>query len=69
MKQIALSYNESGEVVFAPTPPSDLSMFKQKSILITGNDVKTKNVFSCLVYDNETDAYKEYQIDNKIEWD
>ena len=67
MKQIALSYNESGEVVFAPTPPSDLSMFKQKSILITGNDVKTKNVFSCLVYDNETDAYKEYQIDNKIE--
>lgn len=67
MKQIALSYNESGEVVFAPTPPSDLSMFKHKSILITGNDVKTKNVFSCLVYDNETDAYKEYQIDNKIE--
>ena len=67
MKQIALSYNESGEVVFAPTPPSDLSMFKQKSILITGNDVKTKNVFSCLVYDNEADAYKEYQIDNKIE--
>ena len=67
MKQIALSYNESGEIVFVPIPPSDLSMFKQKTILITGNDVKTKNVFSCLIYDNETDAFNEYQIDNKIE--
>lgn len=66
MKQIALSYNESGDIIFAPTPPSDLSMFKQKTILITGNDVKTKNVFSCLIYDNETDAFNEYQIDNKI---
>ena len=67
MKQIALSYDESGDIIFAPTPPSDLSMFKQKTILITGNDVKTKNVFSCLIYDNETDAFNEYQIDNKIE--
>lgn len=63
---------EDGNPIIMPNPvdnpdnPEKLSMFKEKSILITGDDVKTKNVFSCFVFDSESDAYREYQIDNKI---
>ena len=58
-----------GNPIIMPNPvdnPGDLSMFREKSILITGEDVKTKNIFSCLVFDNENDAYREYQIDNEV---
>ena len=63
---------EDGNPIIMPNPvdnpdnPEKLSMFKEKSILITGDDVETKNVFSCFVFDSESDAYREYQIDNKI---
>ena len=62
---------EDGKPIIMPNPvdnPENLSMFKEKSILITGDDIETKNIFSCFVFDSESDAYREYQIDNKINW-
>ena len=63
---------EDGNPIIMPNPvdnpddPEKLSMFKEKSILITGDDVETKSVFSCFVFDSESDAFREYEMDNKI---
>ena len=58
-----------GNPIIMPNPidePGNLSMFREKSILITSEDIKTKNIFSCFVFDNGNDAYREYQIDNEV---
>ena len=71
MKQIATSFDGEGNPIYVNNPVDnigDLSMFKEKTIFISSKDIDTKNIFSCLVYDNEIDAFNEYKIDNEVEW-
>ena len=69
MKQIATSFDSEGNPIYVNNPVDnigDLSMFKEKTIFISSKDIDTKNIFSCLVYDNEIDAFNEYKIDNEV---